>query len=404
MRPRVLLLTTYYHPVLGGVETNVRRLGAFLRRQGFDVRIVTKHALADSPVDELVDGISVHRVPPRGDRSPAGKWLMLPFAFAALWKRRREYDLICCIDYRGIGIAAIAAGHLLHRPVVVQAGTTGVLSCSNWNPSLARRGVSPDGWLSAFAKRPLRRIYASATAYLCISREIEQEALDCGVPRARVHYLPHSIDTSEFRPPSPEERTRVKQEEGWPTDRPVALFLGRLSLEKGILDLLDAWQRLHRSDAFLAIVGPDMPAHPWDAGPRARDFVRRHGLEPQVVFLGAREDVPRLLRGADLFVQPSHFEAFGISVIEAMATGLPVVASRVGGMVDYLVDDDNALFAPPEDPEGLARALARALDDGALRERLGRRARQTVEASFDEAVVFGRTADLLVRLASEPPQ
>ena len=397
-RPRVLLLTTYFHPVLGGVETNARRLAAFLQRDGFDVLVVTKRVGRDVPVEDLVDGVPVLRVPPSGERSPAGKWLMLPFAFVALLRLRRRFDLICCIDYRGVGLAAAVAGWLLGRPVVVQAGTTGVLSCANWNPALIRCGLSPRSRVAAWLKRPLRALYASATAFLCISREIEREAIACGVPPDRVHYLPHSIDVAEFRPPAPGEREAIRAEEGWPPDRPICLFLGRLSLEKGILDLLEAWQRLDRPQALLVVVGPDMPGHPWDAGVRARDFVTSHATADRVRFTGPRQDTARLLRAGDLFVQPSHFEAFGISVLEALATGLPVVASRVGGMVDYLVHEENALFCPPEQPEGFAVQIRRLLDDPGLRDRLGRAGRLTVERSFNEAVMFGRTAAIFQAL------
>jgi glycosyltransferase involved in cell wall biosynthesis len=131
-------------------------------------------------------------------------------------------------------------------------------------------------------------------------------------------------------------------------------------------------------------------------------LIAQHGLADRVRVLGPRADVARLLRGADLFVQPSHFEAFGISVIEAMATGLPIVATAVGGMLDYLVDRDNALLAPAQDPAALADRIGEALNGAALRQHLGTRARATVEALFDEAVVFGRTADLLRTLAARP--
>ena len=399
-RPRILLLTTYYYPVLGGVETNARRLAAFLQRNGFEVLVVTKRVRKDVPHEQIVDGVPVLRIPPSGERSPGGKWFMLPFAFLALLRLRKRYDLICCIDYRGIGLAALAAGRLLRRPVVAQAGTTGVLSCSNWNAALIRCGVTPRGRLAGWLKRPVRALYASATGFLCISREIEREALCAGVPPARVHYMPHSIDVTEFRPPLPGERDRIRAQDAWPADRVICLFLGRLSLEKGVLDLVEAWRLLNRPNALLVVVGPDMPGHSWDAGPRARDFVRAHGLDDRVVFTGPREDTARLLRGADIFVQPSHFEAFGISVIEAMASGLAVVASQVGGMLDYLVHEENALFAPPEHPEALAGCIGRLIDDPALRARLGRAGRATVERSFDEGVVFGQTAELFLTLSA----
>jgi len=83
-----------------------------------------------------------------------------------------------------------------------------------------------------------------------------------------------------------------------------------------------------------------------------------------------------------------------------MASGLAVVASQVGGMLDYLVHEENALFAPPEHPEALAGCIGRLIDDPALRARLGRAGRATVERSFDEGVVFGQTAELFLTLSA----
>jgi glycosyltransferase involved in cell wall biosynthesis len=122
-------------------------------------------------------------------------------------------------------------------------------------------------------------------------------------------------------------------------------------------------------------------------------------MDDRVRFHGASDDVARLLRAADIYVQPSHYEAFSNAVIEAMATGLPVVASRVGGMLDCLVDDENGLLSTPADPMDIAAKLQRVIDDAALRARLGDRARQTVVEDFDEVKIFRRFADLFLTLA-----
>src|SRR5439155_25916613 len=117
-------------------------------------------------------------------------------------------------------------------------------------------------------------------------------------------------------------------------------------------------------------VGPDMPGHVWDGGPAIHAFVAEHGLGDRVRVYGPASDPARLYRAADLFVQPSHFEAFGISAIEAMASGVAVVASAVGGLRDFLVDGSNALLVPPRSPQPLGVALRRALADPSLCQRL----------------------------------
>src|SRR5262249_19227040 len=149
---------------------------------------------------------------------------------------------------------------------------------------------------------------------------------------------------TRFRPPRDDERETIRRQLGWPFDKTVVLFVGRLSKEKGVIDLVHAWQNLARSDAVLVLVGPDMPSHPWNVGPEARAFVDSNGLSDSVRFEGAAEDTAPFYRAADLFVQPSHFEAFGISAIEAMASGLTVVAARVGGLRDFVKPGRNGLL------------------------------------------------------------
>jgi glycosyltransferase involved in cell wall biosynthesis len=403
-RPRLLVLSAYYFPVQGGSETHARALAAFLRRTGFELLVITKRIDASSPRVEQIDDVPVHRVSPSGARSGARKWLMLPFALAKIVSLRREFDLIYCPGYQGIGAAAIMAGTLLRRPVVLRSGNLGVLTGWNWNAPLERWGISGDNPVVRWLKARLRSVYMTADAFVCNCREIETEALDAHVPRDRVHYLPNAVDLGRFHLPVASERASIRAEAHWPADALICLYVGRLSEEKGVLDVLAAWREVRHPDALLVLVGPDMTGHALDAGPLARRYVSEHGMGDRVRFHGASNDVARLLRGADIYVQPSHYEAFSNAVIEAMATGLPVVASRVGGMLDCIVDNENGLLSTPADPADIAAKLQRVIDDPALRARLGERARQTVVEDFDEVKIFQKFADLFVMLASQARQ
>jgi glycosyltransferase involved in cell wall biosynthesis len=397
--PRVLLMTTYYVPVMGGVETHARGLAGYLSRAGFQIHVVTKRVAREHPVNEIVDGVAVHRVPPTGARSGRGKWLTTPFMLQYALGERPASDVIVCIDYRGIGLAAVAAGRLTGRAVIVQAETAGVMASAAVDGS-DRSGVPPEAPLTKAIKAPIRAVYRQADHVVCIGRDLEQETLDAGVPRDRVHYIPHGVDLTRFHAPAGQERASIRAAEGLPLDRPIVLSVGRLSTEKGVLDLLEAWRLVADPRALLLLVGPDMPGHQWDAGPAVRAFITAHTLHDRVRVYGPSTDPSRLYRAADLFVQPSHFEAFGISVIEAMATGVPVVASAVGGLRDFLVDGSNALLHPPRTPAALAAALRRALADSALRATLAAEALRTVQ-QFDEQSLFGVYGDLIVRAARE---
>jgi glycosyltransferase involved in cell wall biosynthesis len=398
-RPRILLLSPYFFPVLGGAEAAAMGVARYLKTHGYPLFVVTKRVGRGLPARDTVEGVPVRRIPPPGRRSGYAKWLMLPTVFAALLRWRNEYDVVCCIDFRGVGIAAIAAGRLAGRPVAVQAQTTGVVSCGSWDPSLRRFGLNPNGVIARAAKQPFRAVYRMADAHACLMKSIERESVDAGVPPERVHYVPQGVDMRKFHPAEAGEAAATRPALGWPTDRLVCLYLGRLSLEKGALELLEAWQRLRPQNATLVLAGPDMENHPWNVGPQAREFVRRHDLGSSVIFHGPTTEAPRLLRAADLFVLPSHFEALSVAAIEAAATALPIVATDVGGIGDYTEDGVNGLLVPPKDTARLADALNRLLSDPDLRASLGREARARVEGRFSEDVVFGRLADILVRLA-----
>lgn len=382
---RVALVTTYFHPVLGGAETAARRLAAFLVRRGHDVSVITTLTDPALPRRDTIDGARVDRAGPPKPRASARKWTIVPRIAAELWYRRADYDVICVVDYRGVGLPAILAGRAAGRPVAIQAQTEGVLSGSHLGALL--RVVS---W-------PVRRAYTFADAFACISKGIKTEAIAAGVDPDRVHYLPNTVDTDRFHPAEPGERDRRRAELGWPVDRPLGIFVGRLSREKGIVDLLRAWERV-AAPATLVVVGPGMPGHPWDESVRAREIGTSPALRDRVIFHGATTDPAPLYRAADFAVVPSHWESFGLSAAEAMASGLPVVACDVGGLADYIVDGANGLLVGAQDPPALAAAIQRLIDDPALRARLAAAARETA-MQFDERVVLERFGALLDRLA-----
>jgi glycosyltransferase involved in cell wall biosynthesis len=294
-----------------------------------------------------------------------------------------------------------------HRPVVFQAQTGGVLSAGNVDATLERFGIGPTAWAGRVVKSAVTTVYGRADAFACISREIERETGAAGIEPGRIHFLPNPIDMTQFRPLGAAERLQRRQAMDIASDRVVCAFVGRLSLEKGLMDLLEAWRLLPATAArepsgvlpLLLIAGPDMTGHSWDVGAAARRFVAGHGLADSVRFLGPLRDPAPVLQASDLAVVPSHFEALGLSGIEALATGVPVVASAVGGLLDFVVDEGNGLLCPAQQPVALAERLGRLIAERPLRARLAANARSSVLDQYDEQIVFTNFAALLTGLA-----
>ncbi|MBP8274031.1 MAG: glycosyltransferase family 4 protein, partial [Acidobacteria bacterium] len=300
--------------------------------------------------------------------------------------------------------AGLLAAHLLGKPVVMSTAALGVINGNNIAPVLTRLGITADGTLARAIKWPIRALYSSGEAYAAITHAIAHEAIAAGVPAHRVHYLPNSVDTRVFHPADAEERLRLRATFGMRDDEVACLFLARLSQEKGLMDLMAAWPTVAAPNARLFVVGPDMTGHPMDVGPAARAFVAANGLADRIVFAGPTTAASEWLRAADLLIQPSHWEGAPFGIIEAMATGLPIVATRVGGMAEVLTEGVTALLCDPRDPQALASAISRLIADPDLRAAMRLASRQLAVREFDETVICSRYAALFEGLAAAAAQ
>jgi N-acetyl-alpha-D-glucosaminyl L-malate synthase BshA len=159
----------------------------------------------------------------------------------------------------------------------------------------------------------------------------------------------------------------------------------------------EARRRAPERAMTLQLVG-DGPEHE-----RIRGLVRAAGLDEWVQFLGERTDLPSVLRGADLFLLPSETESFGLAALEAMSCGVPVIASRVGGVPEVVIDGETGLLAPVGDVAAMAAHVVRLLADAPLRARLGAAGRRRAETAFPLEATVGRYEALYRRLLERQP-
>ena len=193
----------------------------------------------------------------------------------------------------------------------------------------------------------------------------------------------------------PEETTRavIRMALGTPADRPVILMVGRLVAEKGYPELVEAMRDV---DAELWIVGERLASdHAGGIGAAIAAAQADPILKTRIRLLGYRSDVPDLLRAADIFTLPSHREGMPRSIIEAMLTGLPVVATDIRGSREEVVQGQTGLLVPVRDTKALAAALAQLASNPALRAKLGAAGLVRARDLYDEAKIVERQIALL---------
>ena len=224
--------------------------------------------------------------------------------------------------------------------------------------------------------------------FLTVSEEEAADARRLGISR-RATAIGNGRNPALFHPDAA-ARTRIRASLQVPPSRVVIVAVSRLVRHKGYPELLAAMQDV--PDAELWVVGARLPT---DRGADLGPALAAAAASGRVRLLGYRTDIPALLAAADIFTLPSHFEGLPMSVIEAMLTGLPVVATDIRGPREQVVDGVTGLLVPPAAATPLAAALNRLVADAELRAAMGQAGRTRALARYDEAAVIERTLDLL---------
>jgi glycosyltransferase involved in cell wall biosynthesis len=204
------------------------------------------------------------------------------------------------------------------------------------------------------------------------------------IPARKMMYLPNSVDLKRFDFPA--DRNGMRRKYGIPEDDRLILSVGSLSPVKGHTYLIPGAAKViaEFSNVTFAVAG---------GGELQRDLAgqaEEAGISDRFLLLGYRDDVECLLKAADIFVMPSLREGTSIAILEAMAAGVPVVATEVGGNPELIVDRVTGMLVPPRDHEALSGAITRLIRDDALRNRIIQEGRQKVLAEFSEEVNLER--------------
>jgi glycosyltransferase involved in cell wall biosynthesis len=237
-----------------------------------------------------------------------------------------------------------------------------------------------------------RRLHRGMSMVLANSREVARELASEGVPPERLGLIYSGVDLARFTPRDDAERSAIRAALGIPPDALVLAMVANLIAYKGHADLL----------AGLGMIRARLP-EPWrllvigrddGEGPALAAQVTAAGIDRNVLFLGQRADVPQLLAAADIGLNASHEEGFSNAVIEGMGAGLPMIATRVGGNAEAVLEGVCGLLVAPRAPNELGAATLALAQDPALRLRMGQAARERAHAAFGLTACVERYAAL----------
>ncbi len=353
---RVLMVVEGYYPSTGGAELQAGLLSRSLLAAGHHVRILTPRLDPSRPVNETIDGVAVERIAYPRVRIVGAVLLAFKFAWR-LVSKRNQYDAIHIHTAKNLATVAGLLRPLLRRPIIVKISGAWEFEGGILDPKLRRDPIVR-----------MRNACIRQIDYVqCISAYTGKMLRQAGYPERRIRMIPNAVDLARFRAPL---RVGVRVE-------PVALFVGRIQPVKGLDVLIDAWAKVLRlvPQARLIIAGdgailPQLRARAAERG--VADFIHFPGRVTQL-------EAAAMYEQADVYVQPSHLEGLPNSVLEAMASGLPVVATRVSGNEDLVVDHANGRLVPAGNPDALAAALTELLRDPDLIRRMGTESRRLVE-------------------------
>lgn len=369
---QIAMVIQKYFPHVGGAEKQLQRLIPCLQARGFEVCVVTRKETGLESF-EKVDDVPVYRLSSPGPKMLAG--ILFSFSAARLLARLRP-NVIHAHEILSPTSAALLAKRFHGWPVVTK---------------ILRGGIRGDIYklkLRLFGMWRFNVLRRNVDAFIVISREIDDELAELNVPLEKRAFIPNGVDTEYFFPPSEAQKIILRAKLTIPPNAVVIICLGRLVAEKRIDHLIRVWPdvQLAFPDAVLFIIG---------AG---REESRLRSMAGKgIQFTGQIEDSALYLQAADLFVSPSSTEGLSNSLLEALSSGLPVLATSVGGTKDVIQHNVNGYLIPPDDLSALRIGLLTLLGDSVLRKRLGEGGRQRVLSDFSLDAVADKLADLYIR-------
>jgi glycosyltransferase involved in cell wall biosynthesis len=310
----------------------------------------------------------------RRSRGRAKDWVFAWRVASAILAQRNSYDIVYFL-MQGLHLAAgLPVARFLRKPILMKFGGSGVIPAMR----RSRAGRVELDWLRKWASR-----------LMVLNEGMMEEALADGFLREQMLWMPNPVDVNEFRPGTPDEVSELRIRYGIPSSAAVVIYVGRLSHEKGLPQLLRGFALACRTvpNAMLILVGDGAQR------PELASLAQELDLGPSKLRFAGRVDVtevPKWLRSADLFSLVSPSEGFSCALAEAMAAGLPSVVTDIPANAQLIEPGIHGTMVPFGDEAAIGDRLSRLLSDISLREEMGRAARQRIVDNYSTSNIVSR--------------
>ncbi|MEM2517795.1 MAG: glycosyltransferase family 4 protein [Candidatus Bathyarchaeia archaeon] len=358
------MFSDYFYPHVGGVEKVVYELSKRLVKMGCDVLVVT---LGENYLYYDIEGVKVYRAAGIDLTKLFQMQLSIPKDVKRILNVAKDFspDVIHAHNiFFTTSLLAVLIKHISHRKLVFSAHLGDV-------SNLALLGHGKVLAAKAYEKIFGKIILFSSDAIIAVSCAVRQHIISLGASPKKVTVIPNGVDLEEFSSSFDTQKNI----------RPDVIFVGRLIPNKGLEYLIEAAKILIRSGAAkirFKIVG-DGPYRQ-----QIEELVARYGLSPYFEFLGHVPKVSEALRNGGIFVRPSLTEGMPLTVLEAMASGLPIIATRVSGTSEIIIPNETGILVEPGNVSQLVEAIKYLIESPTEALRLGRNARDFIERHYKE--------------------
>lgn len=383
------MLADQFYPTGGGAEQQALRLSLKLVDKGHEVTVLTRKSKSGLLEDEDLEGVHIHRLPVPGfsgssklkSTLPATKWLI---------QNRNDYDIVHCHGVNPLEWSALIAGFITKKPFVVKIALSNFLNYAGAKDGFKMKPKNKVG-ISSSIIRPLfhpalkfirKRLIQKAHSVFSISPEISSNLNAVG--HHNIVNIPNGIDIDEFSPVSIEGKNALRRKLNLPDDGILFIYSGRLTIEKNIKTLLLAWEmsaNVADLPKIQLIILGDGRAQVYSTEEELTSHAIKRRLKT-VFFKGTVQNVKEYLQAGDVFVLPSLWEGMSNSLLEAMACGLPAIASDVPGNQALIDKDASGLLFDTNSPQELASCIQRLAQNTNTRLAMGRQAREIAQNRF----------------------
>ncbi len=391
----VCFVTPEYFPISGGTGAYVYYLSHSLQKLGHNVHVVARD---DHESEKVVNGIYVHYIKGTGN-ALTRYWRFARSASKKIEELNKQnaFDVIhanlpLVPSFAIPKNASKALVCAVHSTWKGEAIVTKRDNPKNLNPN-EKSMLRYNFLLRSYEKKLMNR----SDALIAVSKYTVDELTKLyGIAEEKIHVIYNGVDVQKFKPRS--NRAELRREFGLEEDKKIVLFVGRLYHRKGLEILLRSIPQVLQefSDVKFVISGKGFK----QKEESLRNLAKQLDIENHVTFMGyvPDEKLPNLYSASDIFVLPAIYENFPFAILEAQATGLPVISTKVGGIPEFLVDNENGFLIDPRDSAQLTQRVLALLQDQKLAKEMGMHGRKLIEDKFSWRLITSQVIDLYHKL------